>query len=99
MPEHHDMAPADRPASVIPDDNRHAVLVRTERLPLIRALLHPFVEIIREPGGKLRYVLETDEIVPLAAHRILLHLALRLQADFLEVYDQNCMLHDKSPLY
>lgn len=65
MPECHDLAAADGPAAIVPDDDRHAVLVRAQHFAFIRALLHPLMEIIREPSGKSRDVLHADEIVPL----------------------------------
>lgn len=96
MPECHDLAAADGTAAIVPDDDRHAVLVRAQHFAFIRALLHPLVEIIRKPGGKSRDVLHADEVVPLAALGILLHPALRLEAEILEVY-RKCILHDESP--
>lgn len=96
VPERHDLAAADGPAAIIPDDDGPAVFVRAQHLPLIWALPDPLVEVIREPGGKCRDALHADKIVPLAALRIQLHPALRFQAEVLEVY-RKCILHDKSP--
>ena len=49
------------------------------------------------PGSIGKYAsLHADEVVPLAALGILLHPALRLEAEILEVY-RKCILHDESP--
>lgn len=70
------MPAADGPPTVVSDDDCRAVAVHPQDLAYIRVLAEPSVILIGKPCCKFWYAAQLDEIIPVAAGGILLHLAL-----------------------